>query len=95
MALIKRTPEATDEACDQYLAQAAVWIACLHADHCSDADRQAFLTWLNECEAHRHAFARVADAWEIAGGLVSDVQPAAARTVLPASCPEARCCGDD
>jgi transmembrane sensor len=95
MALIKKPPEQIDEACDRHLAEAAVWIACLHADDCDDRDRKAFMTWLNECDAHRRAFTRVSEAWEIAGGLSIDLDTAAAGALPSLPGPEARCCEDD
>ncbi|MBB2202060.1 FecR family protein [Gluconacetobacter tumulisoli] len=57
---------------------AARWMARLHAQDCSDADRQAFHAWLAEDARHRLIFERASDVWDAAGGLAPSHAPPAA-----------------
>lgn len=52
-------------------AEAAVWVARLHADDRSKKDEAAFLEWLESDSRHQEAFAAVTEAWTVAGGLKS------------------------
>ncbi len=60
---------------DQFLvspeakAEAATWLARLHAGDRSPADESAFQAWLAADRAHTAAFEAVTTTWEIAGGL--------------------------
>lgn len=51
------------------LAEAAAWIARLHADSHGAADETAFRAWLAADPAHQAAFAAVTETWDAAGGL--------------------------
>ncbi|MPT49273.1 MAG: DUF4880 domain-containing protein [Sphingobium sp.] len=51
----------------QAMEAAAIWLARLHADDCSDQDRTAFSQWLAQDETHRRAFNSVSTAYEVAG----------------------------
>lgn len=50
-------------------AEAAAWLARLHADDRSRADEEAFRAWLAAAPAHAAAFEAVDHAWSVAGGL--------------------------
>lgn len=49
-------------------AEAAAWLARLHADDRGPADERGFRAWLACSADHRVAFDRVTQAWEVAGG---------------------------
>lgn len=51
------------------LAEAAAWIARLHADTSAPADEAAFRAWLASDPAHQTAFAAVTETWDAVGGL--------------------------
>ncbi|MBM9402751.1 DUF4880 domain-containing protein [Gluconacetobacter azotocaptans] len=57
---------------------AARWMARLHAEDCSEADRQAFRAWLAEDARHRAIFEQASDVWAEAGGLAPSHAPSAA-----------------
>ncbi|MEI9993014.1 MAG: FecR domain-containing protein [Rhizomicrobium sp.] len=50
-------------------AEAAAWIARLHADDRSATDERAFQAWLAESPEHSRAFDSVTAAWDLVGGL--------------------------
>ncbi len=50
-------------------AEAAAWLARLHADDATDADRAACTAWLAEAPAHRAAMAEANAMWDATGGL--------------------------
>ena len=50
-------------------AEAAAWIARLHADTRTAADERAFQAWLATSEAHAAAFEAMNSVWEAAGGV--------------------------
>lgn len=49
-----------------------MWLARLHADDCSDVDRQRFSAWLDDDQANRRAFEVATTAFDAAGA-VTDV----------------------
>lgn len=56
-------------------AEAAAWLARLHADDRAPADEAAFQAWLTEDERHARAFDLVTTAWDAAGGLAAHDAP--------------------
>ncbi|MFW7268710.1 FecR family protein [Gluconacetobacter sp. Hr-1-5] len=62
---------------------AALWIARLHADDCTDEDRARFLHWLHADAAHARAFEILTDLWEMGGGISLPVPPAVVARRLP------------
>jgi transmembrane sensor len=48
-------------------AEAAAWLARLHADNKAPADERAFRAWLTEDPRHAAAFEAVTEVWEVAG----------------------------
>lgn len=50
-------------------AEAAAWLARLHADDRSPADERGFLAWLDQAPEHRAAFDQLTCAWEATGAL--------------------------
>lgn len=78
-------------------AEAAVWLARLHADDRDRADEGGFRTWLNESDAHRGAFRKVTDAWELVGGLHAEfddiAQPANRQESAVRESPHAKALG--
>lgn len=63
----------------ELLAEAAVWVARLHGPDRSRKMEQDFLAWQDRSEAHRRAFERCTDGWELASGVgVRDVLAAVA-----------------
>jgi len=50
-------------------AEAAAWLARLHADDRSDADENAFRTWLAAKPENARAFEAVTNLWDLADGL--------------------------
>src|SRR5882757_5219773 len=50
----------------QIKAEAAAWLARLHADNRSTADERGFQAWLHECPAHAAAFDAATTVWEAA-----------------------------
>jgi transmembrane sensor len=50
-------------------AEAAAWIARLHADTRNAADERAFQTWLATSSAHAQAFETMTSVWEASGGV--------------------------
>ena len=50
-------------------AEAAAWLARLHADDRSPADEEAFRAWLAADPAHAAAFEAMDHTWSLAGGL--------------------------
>ena len=65
---------------------AALWIARLHADDCTDDDRARFLHWLHADAAHAQMFERLTDLWDMGAGVSLPVPPAVAarRLAMPA-----------
>jgi transmembrane sensor len=61
----------TDESqpSDEARAEAAVWIARLHDEQRSATLDARVHAWLEESEAHRHAFDRITRVWECTAGL--------------------------
>jgi transmembrane sensor len=57
-------------------AEAAAWLARLHAENRDAADERAFRTWLNADPSHALAFEAVDRMWSDVGGL--SIKPAAA-----------------
>jgi transmembrane sensor len=53
-------------------AEAAAWLARLHADDRSAADEHAFRAWLAEDAVRRQAFEAVTAMWESAGALTAE-----------------------
>ncbi|MBB2188239.1 DUF4880 domain-containing protein [Gluconacetobacter liquefaciens] len=62
---------------------AALWIARLHADDCTDDDRARFLHWLHADAAHAQAFECLTDLWDMGAGVTLPVPPAVAARRLP------------
>lgn len=60
-------------------AEAAAWIARLHADDRSATDERAFQAWLAESPLHSQAFDSVTATWDLVGGLRGSF-PAIARS---------------
>jgi transmembrane sensor len=60
---------AAERSMDEIRAEAAAWLARLHADDRSAGDEEAFRTWLADSPAHAQAFEAVDQAWSLAGGL--------------------------
>ena len=58
----------------EQLAEAAAWLARLHADAAAPENERAFHAWLAEDPRHQAAFAAVTETWDAAGGL-RDVEP--------------------
>ncbi|GBQ82681.1 iron transport regulator protein/ sensor kinase [Gluconacetobacter johannae DSM 13595] len=50
--------------------RAAEWIARLHADDCTDGDRDRFLRWLHSDQRHATVFEHLTDLWDMGGGVV-------------------------
>lgn len=65
-------------------AEAAAWLARLHADDRTPADEAAFRTWRASSEAHAAAFDHLTELWITAGGLaVGDSDASRAGAVAP------------
>jgi len=60
-------------------AEAAAWIARLHADDRSATDERAFQAWLAQSPQHSQAFDSVTATWDLVGGLRGGF-PAVARS---------------
>ncbi len=56
-------------------AEAAAWLASLGGPHRTPELEERFGRWLAECEPHRIAWERASDAWDLAGGLASKIEP--------------------
>jgi transmembrane sensor len=56
-------------------AEAAAWLARLHADDRGPADEEGFKAWLSADLAHAAAFEAVDHAWSLAGGLSRKSRP--------------------
>lgn len=52
---------------EQLLDEAAAWIARLRSDAVSQRDKSEFSRWLNQSDAHAHAFDEMNSAWETLG----------------------------
>lgn len=64
-------------------AEAAAWLARLHADDRSEADERAFQAWVRANPENARAFEAVTAVWDLADGLrVAQPQPAFARPLL-------------
>ncbi|WP_308719058.1 DUF4880 domain-containing protein [Komagataeibacter xylinus] len=64
--------------------QAARWMARLHADDCTDAERQHFRRWLYSNPRHARAFEQLTELWELGGSRSpASVPHAPARTLRP------------
>ncbi|HEY1710472.1 MAG TPA: FecR domain-containing protein [Rhizomicrobium sp.] len=50
-------------------AEAAAWIARLHADDRGEQDEAAFKMWLNQSQDHANAFEAVTAVWDLADGI--------------------------
>jgi transmembrane sensor len=61
-------------------AEAASWLARLHADDRNRSDEEAFRAWMAADPAHAQAFEAIDHAWSLAGGLAR--KPLAARKGL-------------
>lgn len=64
-------------------AEAAAWLARLHADTCTAADERAFRAWLAADPAHAEAFDRVTSVWDAAGALCADPLARSPQTLRP------------
>ncbi len=56
-------------------AEAATWLALLGGPSRSPELEERFAKWLAEREPHRIAWERVADAWDLSGGLAKRITP--------------------
>ncbi len=56
-------------------AEAAAWLATLGGPQRTAELEERFGRWLAESEPHRIAWERVSDAWDLAGGLASKIEP--------------------
>ena len=64
-------------------AEAAAWLARLHADDRTDATESAFKAWLHADRAHEEAFERATEIWAmIPGAMLCAAAPAAAALPL-------------
>jgi len=61
-------PAQADRIPPQVQAEAATWLARLHADGRSPQDERAFQTWLAD-PVHATAFEKITEVWELAGGV--------------------------
>jgi transmembrane sensor len=52
----------------QIKAEAATWLALLHADNRTAADEEGFQAWLREDPAHAAAFDSVTSMWDVSAG---------------------------
>ncbi|MBO1325153.1 DUF4880 domain-containing protein [Acetobacter sp. TBRC 12305] len=66
---------------------AALWIARLHAENCSESDRNAFRCWLALDERHGMAIERLSEYWDWAGGVPVSAPSAPAVRSLPQAPP--------
>jgi transmembrane sensor len=62
-------------------AEAAAWLARLHADDRSLADEKGFQSWIGESSAHMAAFDVVTATWEAAGAAARRVKDAKQNTL--------------
>ncbi|WP_410018010.1 MULTISPECIES: FecR family protein [unclassified Pseudomonas] len=67
-----------DSSCEQIISEAARWLALLHDDEVTDADREAFETWCQIDPRHRTAYARMRVLW----GSLDELPAAPARQAL-------------
>jgi transmembrane sensor len=62
-----------DRSSKEVRAEAAAWLARLHAEDRTPADEAAFRTWRASRAAHAAAFDHLTELWTTAGGLSADV----------------------
>lgn len=63
-------------------AEAATWLARMHADDRSEADASAFRAWLDQRPEHARAFEAVTNLWDLTDGLRTEGVPQTRRVFV-------------